>query len=160
MLGASLYRECIMATTKPRITISLKPNIYATLKRMSELGKQPMSSIVTELLESVHEPLMRVVAMLDAAATAPKEVKEGLKHSFEAVERDIYGSVGYSISQIDWLTEQMKGGGGERASKRAAAPTLPGTSNPHNVIRGSGLRKANEIKDLKKRVKGVKNAKI
>jgi len=161
MLGASLFEDCIMATNKPRITISLNPNVYATLKRMSELGKQPMSSIVTELLESVHDPLMRTVAFLEAAADAPKQVRDGLRESFETVEREMYQTAGHTVAQIDFLTEQMLDG-----SRGAAAPDAPefhqqaGKSNPHIVIRGSGLGKAKEIKDLKKRVKGSKNAKI
>lgn len=155
-----------MATNKPRITISLNPHVYATLKRMSELGGQPMSSIVTELLDTVHEPLMRTVAFLEAAASAPQQVKDGLRQSFEAVERDLYGTVGYTMGQIDWLTQQigkspvmdgvdeddaleeynnrrMKGNTGaatEPATARAggASAGARAESNPRNVIRGSG----------------------
>jgi len=96
-----------MATNKPRITITLNPYVYATLKHMSELGGQPMSTIISELLDSVHEPFMRTVALLDAAAQAPKQVKDGLRQSFEAVERELYGTVGYTVAQMDWLTEQL-----------------------------------------------------
>lgn len=137
-----------MATDKPRITITLNPHVYATLKRMSELGGQPMSTIISELLDSVHEPFMRTVALLDAAAQAPKQVKDGLRQSFEAVEREMYGAVGYTVAQMDWLTEQLgkppagdvgatpKGGG-----PAAAAGGKSGVSrkpNPHVVTRGSG----------------------
>jgi len=129
-----------MATTKPRITISLNPHVYATLKRMSELGNQPMASIVSELLESVHEPLMRTVAFLDAASEAPKEVKAGLRKSFETLERDLYGKVGHTVDQIDWLTEQLTGK--KSAEGRGCAQARPGPSapaaNPPIVIRGSG----------------------
>lgn len=136
-----------MATDKPRITITLNPHVYATLKRMSELGGQPMSSIISELLDSVHEPFMRTVALLDAAAQAPKQVKDGLRQSFEAVERDLYGVVGYSVAQMDWLTEQLgkppEGVAERQGASPAAAPSggKSGVSrkpNPHVVTRGSG----------------------
>lgn len=153
-----------MATKKPRITISLNPHVYATLKRMSELGGDPMASIVSELLGTVHEPLMRTVAFLEAAAEAPKQVRDGLRQSFETVERDLYKSVGHSVDQIDWLTQQlgkvdeqseesmeaynnsrMKAGGAAGAPARAATPApttktkrAQAASNPRNVIRGSG----------------------
>lgn len=110
-----------MATDKPRITITLNPHVYATLKRMSEFGGQPMSSIISELLDSVHEPLMRTVAFLDAAAQAPKQVKDGLRQSFETVERELYGAVGYTVAQVDWLTEQL----GKRGD--GAAHSVAGT---------------------------------
>lgn len=161
MLGASLFEDCIMATNKPRITISLNPNVYATLKRMSELGKQPMSSIVTELLESVHDPLMRTVAFLEAAADAPKQVRDGLRESFETVERGLYETAGHTVAQMDFLTQQMLDGSTATDGRTAGAKQRESAkANPHIVIRGSGLGKAKEIKDLKKRVKGVKNAKI
>lgn len=131
-----------MATTKPRITISLNPHVYATIKRMSQLGGQPMASIISEMLDTVHEPLMRTVAFLEAAAEAPKQVKEGLRQSFEAVERDVYSAAGHSVSQIDWLTEQLKPGGNGRGSGRAAPPRSSGfgkDSTPVPVTRGSGL---------------------
>lgn len=140
-----------MATDKPRITITLNPHVYATLKRMSELGGQPMSSIISELLDSVHEPFMRTVALLDAAAQAPKQVKDGLRQSFEAVERDLYGVVGYTVAQMDWLTEQLgKPPAGDAAATPlggGAAATAGGKSgvsrkaNPHVVTRGSGTPK-------------------
>lgn len=150
-----------MATKKPRITISLNPNVYATLKRMSELGKQPMSSIVTELLESVHAPLMRTVAFLEAASDAPKQVRDGLRESFEKVELGLYEVAGHTVAQMDFLTQQMLDGSSAAvgtptgASRRKSAD-----SNPHNVIRGSGLGKPKGNKDLEKRSKGLKNAKI
>lgn len=142
-----------MPTDKPRITITLNPHVYATLKRMSELGGQPMSTIISELLDSVHEPFMRTVALLDAASQAPKQVKDGLRQSFEAVERDLYGVVGYSVAQMDWLTEQLgkppaddvarhalagraaaSGGGASARSKGGRSRGV----DPHIVIRGSG----------------------
>jgi hypothetical protein len=121
-----------------------------------------MSSIVSELLESVHEPLMRTVAFLEAAADAPKQVKDGLRQSFEAVERDLYGQAGYTVAQMDWLTEQMAKGAkgsahagtaqdgaagavddagfnyGPDADQMEAISNARMRPNPRNVIRGSG----------------------
>lgn len=163
-----------MATDKPRITITLNPHVYATLKRMSELGKQPMSSVISELLDSVHEPFMRTVALLDAASQAPKQVKDGLRQSFEAVERELYGAVGYTVAQMDWLTELLgkpPAGDAERqgASPAPAAPA-GGTSaassrqtkgrsrkvNPHVVTRGSGSPKTSHPAHPKTASKPIK----
>lgn len=135
-----------MATKRPRITISLNPYVYATIKRMSELGKQPMASIVSEMLESVHEPLMRTVAFLEAAAEAPQQVKDGLRKTFETVERDLYTMTGHTIAQIDFLTEEMgkvAPSDGERAQARTAAEGAFSAGSkvkvdPPIVIRGSG----------------------
>ena len=151
-----------MPTDKPRITITLNPHVYATLKRMSELGGQPMSTIISELLDSVHDPFMRTVALLDAAAQAPKQIKDGLRQSFEAVERELYGAVGYTSAQMDWLIEQLgkpSGGDAETGTRSGALPgSASGTAgagvsrkaNPHIVIRGSGSPVDNSERPPKK----------
>lgn len=126
-----------MATKKPRITISLDPNVYATIKRMSELGKQPMASIVSEMLDTVHEPLMRTVAFLEAASEAPKQVRDGLRKSFESVERELYGMAGHTVAQMDFLTQQMVDGSSATEPATAGAKHRPAAVNPHIVIRGS-----------------------
>jgi len=131
-----------MATKRARFTISLNPNMYATLKRLSELGGEPLSKIVSDILESIHDPFMRTVALMEAAATAPQQVKDGLRQTVENTERDLYAAVGYSTAQVDWLTEQFgKKGGGEKAGARAAASPPPAPPNPHVVTRGSGSTK-------------------
>lgn len=163
-----------MATDKPRITITLNPHVYATLKRMSELGGQPMSTIISELLDSVHEPFMRTVALLDAASQAPNQVKDGLRQSFQAVEREMYGAVGYTVAQMDWLIEQLgdpPSGDTVRPARagRAVSPSVVNLAsssgqtkrrarkvNPHVVTRGSGLAESNQINGLGKPKKGAK----
>lgn len=127
-----------MATKKPRITISLNPYVYATIKRMSELGKQPMASIISEMLDTVHEPLMRTVAFLEAAAEAPKQVRDGLRKSFETAEREVYEAAGHTVAQMDFLTEQLKAGGaGSEVTSPAPKPSKS-RIDPPIVIRGSG----------------------
>lgn len=128
---------------KPRIAIYLRPHVYETIKRFSELNGQPMSRIVADLVEAVADPLMRTVALLEAAAAAPKEVKDGLRNTVENIERDLYGAVGYTTSQIDWLTDAYgKKGGGEKAGACAAASPPPAAyPAPVSVTRGSGSQK-------------------
>ena len=128
-----------MATTNPRITVTLKPHVYDVVKRLATLNGQSMSSIVSELLETVHPPLMRTIAILEAAAAAPKQVREGLKKTVEDMEREITKSAGSSISQLDWLLGEISASDGG-ASRSADTP--PDAPNPHMVIRGSGSESA------------------
>ena len=58
-----LMGECItMATTKPRITVTLDEGVYETLKGLSDLQGVSMSSIVSELLRTV-DPVQRKEAV-------------------------------------------------------------------------------------------------
>jgi hypothetical protein len=133
---------------KPRIAIYLQPHVYETINRLSELNGEPMSRIVAELVEAVSEPLIRTVALLEAAASAPQQVKDGLRGTLQQMERELYGAAGYSIGQMDWLIDEMgKGDTGaatEPATARAGGALFGrgrGEADPHTVIRGSGLDK-------------------
>lgn len=157
---------------KPRIAIYLPPHVYETIKRLSELNGEPMSRIVAELVEAVSEPLIRTVALLEAAASAPQQIKDGLRGTMQTMERELYGAAGYTIAQMDWLIDEMgkgvpgaSGAGGARAMH---VPDVPGAraskkakSNPHHVIRGSALDNSLKSKETgvseKRSKKGPKN---
>lgn len=148
-----------MPTIKPRIAITLSPHMHEVIRRLSELNGQPMSRIVAELVEAVSDPLMRTVALLEAAAAAPKEIKDGLRGTVQQMERELYGAAGYTLGQMDWLINEMGQGEraeSERAAVAAAASAPPSSaarrakSNPHTVIRGSG-----QAKPLKSKGTGV-----
>jgi predicted DNA-binding protein len=152
-----------MPTAKPRIAITLPPHTHEVIRRLAELNGQPMSKIVAELVEAVSEPLMRTVALLEAAAAAPKQIKDGLRGTVQAMERELYGAAGYTLGQMDWLINEM--GKGEAERERGGVPPAPSAppsrasgrakSNPHTVIRGSG-----QAKPLKSKESGVSGKRV
>ena len=83
-----------MPTSKPRIAITLDPRVYATIERLAQLQRKSRGAVVAELVTSIHEPLMRTVALLDAAAEAPEQVKAGLRGVIEGVESQLVGAAG------------------------------------------------------------------
>lgn len=61
-VGASLLPECIaLATSKPRITITLQPEVYETLRELSAVQGCSMSAVVADLLLSVNPIQQRVL---------------------------------------------------------------------------------------------------
>jgi hypothetical protein len=106
-----------MPTVKPRITITFPPNLKATISRFAELQGRSFGAVVVDLLETVHDPLMRTLAILDAARDAPEEVKRGLRQAFDDVERDTVKAAGAGIAQMDWhfsrLREESPGQSGQ-----------------------------------------------
>ena len=101
-----------MPTKEPRIAITLNPHTREVFVRLAQLQGVPVSRVVAEMLESVSEPMRRTVALLEAAQEAPKQVRDGLRATAEAVEREMYGAAGYGLAQMDWLMDQMGKGGG------------------------------------------------
>lgn len=157
-----------MPSKLPRIAVSLPPHVYETIKRMSELGGEPMSRIIADLITATAEPLMRTVALLEAAAEAPKQVRDGLRQTVADMERELYGVAGHTIGQMDWLINEM--GKGNKGAGAGAGPAGAGRApaaapvqapkkakaNPHVVTRGSGITPARKIKGLAKPGKGAK----
>ena len=65
-----------MATTKPRITISLEEQDYAVLKRLYTLNGVPMSRTVSELVAMLTPVLGRMADNLEAVAKADEETRQ------------------------------------------------------------------------------------
>lgn len=121
-----------MPTNKPRFTITTSRPVFETVSRMADLQGRSKSAVVNDLLEAVHPPLMRTVALLEAAQEAPERVKEGLRTTVLEMEREMAGSVGSGLAQMDWLLAQTTqrpaaegaGAGALRAPAHATATTL------------------------------------
>lgn len=56
-----------MATTKPRITLSISPELYSELARFAALQKRPMASCVTEYLEHIRPTFAKISDAIDYA---------------------------------------------------------------------------------------------
>lgn len=54
-----------MPTAKPRLMLTLRPTLYATVKRLAELNGRPMSSTLLELIEGIEPILQKVVSTLE-----------------------------------------------------------------------------------------------
>ena len=72
-----------MATTKPRITISLEEQDYAVLKRLYTLNGVPMSRTVSELVAMLTPVLGRMADNLEAVAKADEETRQKIAESLE-----------------------------------------------------------------------------
>ena len=133
-----------MPTSKPRIAITLEPRVYETIERLAQLQRKSRGSVVAELVTSIHEPLMRTVALLDAAQQAPEDVKAGLRGVIEGVESQLVGTVGGGLAQMDWLLGRMSKGPQRPppSAERSEAPKgSKGHLTPVPVTRGSGRKK-------------------
>lgn len=65
-----------MATSKPRITISLDPEAYQALKELATAQDRPMSSVVSEYLEMASPVFTRIAATLKEAKALSAQADE------------------------------------------------------------------------------------
>ncbi|OYY72727.1 MAG: hypothetical protein B7Y40_10900 [Gammaproteobacteria bacterium 28-57-27] len=114
-----------MPTVKPRITVTLNQHVYDVFDRLAQLQGTSKGALIADILDTVYPPLMRTVALLEAAMDAPEQVRQGLKRNLESVERDMVKSSGGCLAQMDWMIEGVR-----EASNSQVDPPL--------VTRGSG----------------------
>lgn len=115
-----------MSTNKPRCTITFDPNVYRTISRLAELQGISRSAVLGEFLEAMHPPLMRTVAILEAAADAPRQVRDGIRQVVEDMERQLLSSAGDGILQMDMLLADLQRGAGVSPEPSAAEPQRQG----------------------------------
>ena len=133
-----------MATSKPRITITLEPRVYEVVARLSRANGESMSSIVTGFLEVAVPPMERMVVLMEQALAAPEEARAGLAASLAEAEKRILPDLVHAIGQADMFvveaTKDVK-----RAAPRSGAERPRGAPGalptPVAVTRGSGPRK-------------------
>lgn len=125
-----------MATTKPRLTVTLEPSTYDAIARLAAAAGTSKAEVISDLMQQSEEPLRRVAAILEAAKNARTELAEGTKQVVGTVA-DKLGEAEQGVTDLmDFLAKQMGlplAGGDE-------CDTGDGTAqNPRPVTRGSGL---------------------
>jgi len=132
-----------MPTIKPRVAVTLEPQTHAVIERIAFFQGRSRGAVISDLLDSVAPALTRTVSLLEAAAAAPDQVKQGLRDVIEGVHGQLVAASGDAINQLDML---INSGGSAQARSEA---------DPHVVTRGSGIpanaEEAHPIKPRKPR---------
>lgn len=150
-----------MPSNLPTISVRLKPHVFEVFARLAELQGRSRGSVVADLLETVHPPLMRTVALLEAARDAPAQVQSGLLRTLEDMEMDLVQVSGGSLAQMDMLIERARQPA--QRERREPAPSAAvaqksgkkGGSTPVLVTRGSGRGTGSRSRTRKPRSGGA-----
>jgi len=127
-----------MPSSKPAIAVRLPQHVFDVFARLAELQGRSKGSVVAEILEAVYPPLMRTVALLEAAAEAPKQVRESLVGVLEDIERDLVKRPGEASRKWTGSWRNCAGFGGKgcagqahpRRGPRWLSGGVEGGSNP------------------------------
>lgn len=141
--------DALMATLKPRITISLDEQDYAVLKRLYTLNGVPMSRTISELVTMLTPVLGRMADNLEAVARADEETRRKIAESLEShfvSANESYKSVLKDLEDFsDGLDAHVKGiaqrggDGGMRVQRGRIDAAKRDT--PDCVTRGSGTQR-------------------
>jgi hypothetical protein len=132
------------------------------LDRVSSARGITKSDLVEELLETVREPLERVVVLIEMAKKAPAQSLENFKRTVLDFEAGILPLAQSGIAQMDMLIQQVSrpgtGATGDRTSVASSTPAAPRTGSEkggppltnRGVPVGGGKGKVRKISEARK----------
>ena len=144
-----------MATTKPRITVTLTQRQHDVLRIISECGGQSMSAFISELLEQSLPVLERMGESFRKIKAAQDEQKKRIVEELDQAQAEVEPVLEQVLGQFDLFMAKIEraagaapdGSGATPAAASAAASTpvtnrgvTPSPSNPPKRPR----RKASE----------------
>lgn len=112
-----------MATTKPRITITLNDKSYAVLKAISDCSGQPMSTFVTEMLDSARPTLERMAATFQKIKRAQDEERGRFLKKVDDAQAAIEPVVMQTLGQFDLFLGRIEEAVDGAVDAAQAAPT-------------------------------------
>lgn len=118
-----------MATTKPRITITLSPRQYEVLRGISEYGGQSMSAFVGELLEQSLPVLERMGESLRRIKSVQDEQRKRIADDLENAQAAMEPILDQVIDQYDLFCGKLEASVGAIETDRRAG-TLAPTETP------------------------------
>lgn len=116
-----------MATTKPRITITLEQADYDVLKRLNKLNGVPMSKTISEFVSLTTPVLSQIADNLERLAESDRLVKDGLSASLESMLTRTQALYVESQGILDEMTAEIseavdgENGRAERATRGSFA---------------------------------------
>lgn len=76
-----------MATTSPRIAVTLPPEQYATIRTLAALQGRSMSAVLAELVDTIHPVFSRLIAVMEHARAQEDSVRDNLRAIADEAER-------------------------------------------------------------------------
>ena len=110
-----------MAKAKPRITVTLNDKSYAVLKAISDCSGQPMSTFISEMLDSARPTLERMAATFQKIKHAQDAERARFLERVDDAQSAIEPVVMATLGQFDLFLGQIENAVGIRAVTDASA---------------------------------------
>ena len=125
-----------MATSKPRITITLDEQHYAVLKRLNALNGVPMSRTVSEFVELVSPVLERVCDNLERVRIADENVRSRIVKSAESSLKVLEGLSAEVLDNFDMFSDELSNAIAEEQSRRRETRDASAEAAHARALRG------------------------
>ena len=126
-----------MATSNPRLTITLEPSTAAQLRRMSELTGNSQSQMVSEILTQSSEVFERMIRVLEAAEVARQAAREETAIRLGRAHDKFEKQLGLALETMDDVSRPLLEDA-EKVRRRARKRTAVGDGLPRPRTAAAG----------------------
>jgi hypothetical protein len=134
-----------MATSKPRITVTLDQDVYETIKGLSEAQGCTMSGLVSEFLTMINPVQQRVLQAVQKAKALDTESKADMVASLEASEAQLTKMLGPLMDLFDQIAD-----GQPPHSNTGVTNTNPSDDSPKETAPKPRARALKSVENGKK----------
>lgn len=126
-----------MATTKPRITVTLSQRQHDVLRVISECGGSSMSSFVSEILEQSLPVLERMAESFRKIKAAQEEQKKRIVEELDQAQAEVEPVLEQVLGQFDLFMSKVERAAGAVPAGSVATPaTAPAAARTPVTNRG------------------------
>ena len=126
-----------MATTKPRITVTLTQRQHDVLRLISECGGSSMSAFISELLEQSLPVLERMAESFRKIKAAQEEQKKRIIQDLDFAQAEVEPVLDQVLGQFDlFMTRIEKAAGATDTPPRGGGSGAPATAPTPVTNRG------------------------
>lgn len=140
-------RQSIVATSNPRLSITLKPSLAAVLRELSSLAGNSQSAIVAELLETSQPVFEKMVLVMRASAKVQDAAKRDMADGLERAQGRLEQQLGLISDEFDQVmrpvldaAEHVDRRAGREATARSAGGTRHGLRAGGTPLSNRGVR--------------------
>jgi len=90
-----------MATSKPRITLTMEPELYALYRELAELQGRSMSAIIVDLLDATSPVQQQVLEALRRVLSVQEEGRTDMLASLEKAQAQAEGMLSPAMAIFD-----------------------------------------------------------
>ncbi len=109
-----------MATTKPRLTITLEPHTHLVISTLAELQGHSKSKVITDLLDAVVPVRERTARVIQMAQTAQTTVTDDMRKSLEESEQKLSVLLNDAMGEMGMLEQLVSA---DESSAKVGADT-------------------------------------
>lgn len=145
-----------MATTKPRITVTLTERQHEVISTIAKLGGGSMSAFIGEMLESALPTLERMAVTFQKVKQAQDQERGRFLASMDRAQAAIEPVVMEAVGQFDLFLGRIEAAVEDAPGDAAGAPGAAATAaSAPTTNRGATPKRAKTAKPTASKVSGV-----